>query len=392
MKKGCLLALASMVALSVFVALGLLFLASRSQPLPGIAETLASLPEAERAALRAACGLAGIDPHALRVIGGGSEYLFTDERNRASLYVREGRVRALCLRGARFSAVPDFKALSALEALWLQDGELPGWPDLGSLSALAELRLDGQPLGDPVSGLPAGLEVLGLSRTRVTALAPLAALSKLRSLDLADTAVTDFSPLLPLQLETLDVARTKVAAVPAQVPRSGAWQVDLTGAPVLSPPGFSWEGPGGWSFTGTALGRETRSGGPVRASGFEINGTGSEVPALRPVALPTDHRGSRSVGPVVVEASIETGRARIWMDEPPGLFASAWFTQGHVKGFGFVRRSGHVFADLDPGQTVKLRGSLMLTGPIEHDDFHFLVQPLDGTRPTGLRYRVTPGP
>jgi Leucine-rich repeat (LRR) protein len=393
MKKGCMIAVGLLALLGVSSALGLLFLASRAKPLPGIEGALASLPAAERAALLETCRRAGVDAASLRPIAGHSERLFGDDRNRRAIHVEAGHLRGLCLAGGRFSQPPDVRALGALEALWLQDGTLSEWPDLSSQGALLELRLDGQPLGTPPAGhLPPNLRTLGLARTRVSDVTPLAALRGLTRLLLADTPVTDFSPLLELSLETLDLARTRVATVPTTLPRHGAWEVDLTDTPSINPPGFSWTGPGGWSFSGTALGDETRRGGPVRGGGFEISGSGSQVPALRPVSLPTARGTSQAVEPVRLEASIEAGRARIWLGEAPGAFTSPWFTRGHVKGFGFVRRSGYAYADVAAGETSRLRGTLMLVGSTEHNDFYFLVQPLGDVPVTGLRYRVVSDP
>jgi hypothetical protein len=378
-------------------AAALILLASNAKPLPPIANQLEFLPEAERAALQTLCVRAGLPgATSLRPLGGAYDGIFRAEANRAAVWIDEGHVRALGFTGAKFTdGTAVFREFPKMEVLWLENSNLSVWPDLSSLNALRELNVNGNPLASPPAGpgtaLPPGLQRLQIARARLSALDFVANhVPELRELDASGNAeLRSLDPLLKLaKLERVHLAQTGIAALPDTkgLPK---WEVDLEGTPVLNPPGFSWKGPGSHSFTGTGLG-ETSVRGMVSSGQIDVTGSASEVPALRPVSLPTNHGGSASIGPVIVEATIATGKARIWLAEGPGWFSSPWFTNGKVKGFGFARKAGWSVAEIEAGATAQARGALVLNGPIEHHDFQFYIEPVDGTRVTGLRYRVYP--
>lgn len=66
-------------------------------------------------------------------------------------------------------------------------------------------------------------------------------------------------------------------------------------------------------------------------------------------------------GPVVLEVTCTSGKARVWLEEPPGYFPSPWMQQGKVEGFGLLRGRGYVSQELSAERPVTLRGSLRLT-------------------------------
>jgi hypothetical protein len=128
-------------------------------------------------------------------------------------------------------------------------------------------------------------------------------------------------------------------------------------------------------------------------------------PVEKAIAIPLPRTTDANLADAEMEISIDTGKARIWLEEPAHLFGSPWFTEGKVEGFGLLRKRGYVFAQVQPGASVKLQGRLRLTtesryydrAPEHRNDtnrlpdwihYLFFVEPLDGAAVTGLRYRV----
>ena len=392
MQKGCLIGFLVLAGIIVLACGGLYLLAARAKPLAPIGEQLASLAEGERAALESICAAAGLTLESLRPIGGWQGDIFRHELNKSAVAIEGGHVRGLGLTGVTFKTTPvELAKLPELTVLFLENGSIPDWPDLSGLHNLDELVLNGQPLSSPPPGkLPQNLRRFSMARARITDLAGLAGATGLREVDLSDNpGITSFDSLTGLQIDSLDLSRTKLASLPAALPAKGNWQINIDGTPVVNPHGLSWKGPGSYSFGGTGLGSTTQQG-IVGSSRVEASGTASEVPALRPVSLPTNRGGSESIGPVVVEATIDTGKARLWLVAgSEAWFSGPWFDRGNVKGFGFLRKSGWAFKDFGAGETGRVRGHLQLTGPLEHNDFQFYIEPIDGTRVTGLKYRVS---
>lgn len=383
--------------LLVVGSLATLFLASLvayawfASPAPPIDQALAGLVPGERTALEALARQAGFAPASMHALGGYYRGLLDAPVNRRALWIEDGHVRALRIAGWPQADAPDLAAFRELEVLWLDDGALAEWPDLSRLAKLRELVLREQPL-TRIDGarLPPALVELGLAGTGVEDVAPLATLGTLRELDLSETAVARIDALLPLALDTLDLAGSRIAELPATLPRRvhGDWSLNLDGTPLLTRPDLSWQAPAGYAFVNSALGRERREG-YVGSGNVDAWGEGEAVPSMRPVQLNTrDDRGG--VYDVEVEASIASGRARIWMHPPDDYWwkVSPWFGQVDIRGFGFPPRASWVRYDLEAGQPVRVNGRLMRAGSSEHPQMEFLIEPLDGTQVTGLRYHV----
>ncbi|AVP95823.1 hypothetical protein C7S18_00785 [Ahniella affigens] len=384
------------IGLLLALGLGLLILlALNAEPVPPYAEQVKTLPAAEQASLQQLAADLGMAPDGFRALGGYYEGLLDVPANERAVFIDQGHVRALRVAAWPKGTPPDLSALTALQVLWLDRGKMTSLPDLSGLGQLVELELREQPLAELAAGrLPGSLTRLGLRQTPVTDLRALASLNHLNVLDASGTKVTDFSALVPLALDRLDLHDTLIARMPDALPvkQHGDWSVNLDNTPVLNPPGHQWQSPGGYSFTGVALGAETKRG-MIGNGVVAVEGTGAEITAMRPVMLPTSNdRGG--VYDVQIEASIESGRARIWLNRPLGYFPaiSPWFSEVDIDGFGFLQRPGYVYADLEPGKTAVLIGQLSLPGPIEHYDLEFKVEPLGGTPATGLRYKVTKAP
>ena len=368
---------------------GLLAWAWLAEPAPDIASAVATLAPAERKALQQIAHDGGFELRAMHSLGGYYRGLLEAEVNRRAVWIEGGHVRALRVADWPHAAAPDLSAFTALRVLWLDHGQLAQWPRLSGLDALRELNLSQQPLPTPAANaLPAGLETLALAGTRIDAVAPLARLSRLRELDLSATPLTEFDGLLALDLDRLDLSATRIGRMPKALPRPGGdWALNLDDTPVLNPPGLSWQGPGSYAFTGSAFGREERSGwagsGEVDASGY-----GETVSALRPVELLT--RNDRGVYEVEVEAGIGSGRVRIWLQPPDHYWSriSPWFAAVPVRGFGFPPRQAWVYADVDAGRSARLRGRLGSAGAAERPQVRFLVEPLDGVPAGDFRYHV----
>lgn len=388
-------ALGIMLLLVVLGLVLLVLLALNADPVAPYAEQFKTLPKSEQIALQQLASDLDMAPDSYRPLGGYYQGLLSEPVNKRAIWIDQGHVRALRLAKWPRPAPPDLSALTELQVLWLDQGQLTTLPDLSRLSKLVELELRQQPLTALTSDrLPPALTRIGLSQTALTDLSPLSTIKSLKTIDASRTSVTDFSALVPLALDRLDLHDTLIARMPDALPakRQGDWSVNLDNTPVLNPPGHQWTAPGGYSYSGVALGAETKQG-MIGSGEVDVVGTGAEITAMRPVILPTSN-DQGGVYDVQIEASIETGRARIWLDRPLGFFSaiSPWFSEVDIDGFGFPPNPGYVYADLEPGQTTTLIGQLRLPGPVEHYDLEFKVEPLGGEKATGFRYKVTKAP
>jgi hypothetical protein len=403
LKYGCLIT----AGLGVVLVAVLIFLAAMSKPLPSTEEAIATLPESERAALARLCELAGIAPKDLRNINGHDDRLFEFPQNKHAVYIRGGHVVGLFLRDTPLSGVPDLSALSGLEVVRLPGCGLDAWPRLSGITTLRQVDLSNQPLGNAApSDLPAGLQRLHIAGTQTTDLSPLAAAASLEELDASGTPVTSFDSLTRLKLDLLNLANTRVNVLPPAVPKSGEWKVNLDGTPVLYRPGYS----ASWPFDGwitTTPDGTNPPGGQIGSDRVEVSGTNAPVKKPRLVTMPrcTDPR----VPPVWLEVSCQSGKVRVWMEEPPDYFTSPWMQEHKIDGFGAWRQRGFVSAVAEPGKPGKVYGRMRLDlrdriyemapehrsesrKPPDWCEYSFMVEPLDGSTVTGLAYRVTTTP
>lgn len=383
-------ALAWFGAMMLLGVTGLVGVAWFSTPAPIMAEALSSLEPHERTALQRLLARGNVAPTAIRALGGYYRGLLDVDANRHAVWIDHGHVRAMRLAGWPEATAPDLSAFNRMEVLWLDDGRLSEWPDMSRLAALQEVQLRRQPLTS-IDGerLPPSIVDLGLAHTAVTNVDALAGATTLRTLDLAHTGVANFSVLVPLALDRLDLSHCPVASLPEKLPRRrhGDWSVNLDGTPVLNPPGFSRVGPGGYAFAGTAFGREERHG-HIGSGKADASGYGERLPALRPVVLQTIN--DRGVYDVVIEASVDAGRARVWLHTPDDFWTSRsrWFSEVDIDGFGFAMQETWVHVDLEAGKTTALRGRLMRLGPPDRPELQFLIAPIGNDPVREFRYRV----
>lgn len=399
LKIGCL----TIVGLAGLSFAALLLLALFAKPMPSTAEALATVPESERAALQQLTSLANMETNALRHINSYDGAIFDDDRNQSSIVIKSGHIVGLCMRKASFSSLPVPDGLTALEALDWRECSLTQWPDLSKLTALKQLKLSGQPLPDaPTDRLPRNIQLLHLADTKITDTAPFATLSYLAELVLSGTAITNFEPLVHLRLDVLNLANTRLVTLPAIVPTTGEWQVDLDGTPLLNPSNYSSQWPLDNWVSGTSEKQDT-SNGVLSASRVEVAGTVAAISKSRAIPLP---RCTDSGVPTVnVTVTCTAGEAMVWLEEPPDFFPSPWMKQHKVKGFGIFRKGGYVSQTLSPDSPCSLRGKLRLTtqsriydmpanqrnaanAPPDWCDYSFYVQPLNGSTVTGLQYRI----
>lgn len=381
----------------------LLLIASRSEPLPSTATALTTVNSFERVALEQVCAAAAIDPTSLRLLASSEAGLFDHEVNRRAVTIRDGHITGLSIQGLVFAITPDFSHLSSLESLDLRNSGLSDWPKLTGLASLRHINLSGNPLSEPAeSMLPEGLRTLILADTNVYDLQTLSSLLQLTHLDLSGTKVRGFDPLLPLALESLNLSRTPLAALPANLPVAGEWALNLDNTVVTKPLGYSEK----WPFDGwvdASPRNADTSRGDVGRSRVKVEG--SLAPLNKPLSIALPRTSDGNAPPVTLRVSVLDGRARIWLLEPPTLFASPWFKAGKVQGFGSLRRRGYVFAEVSPGKTVSLQGTMESTSTDRFYErapenrrqnlprsiwvhYSFFVEPLDGQSVTGLAYRV----
>lgn len=341
--------------LTVLVFLGLVF--SRDE---NIDTLLKSLPETERAALDAVCREAGIAPGQLRPLGITTDDLLRDARNARSLVIRDGHVRVLCLRDTSITRLPDIRAFTELESLWLETGRLNAWPELASLHKLTEIQLNGQPLGPPPSRcLPPQLKKLGLSGTKVGCI---------------DT-------LTAFPLDEVDLSRTPIDRLPVAVPEAGQWRLNLDETPITRPPGYRTDFPSGTIVSGPAL-----AGGKIDGMAghrnVEVRITGSELKAVTTLVLPTNTTLYHSSGPVEVECRVARGRMRVWLQEPEDLFDGPWFKAGKIEGHRFAHRNGWLTTEVRSGTPATARGTLGVQGTPPGFSFFLTLEPI-GEVPVG---------
>lgn len=391
----------------VAVAAILVFLAWRAPEPPNATDALASLPTAQREALAALATQAGMSMSDWRVVFDSSGKLFAHEVNRRAIVVDNGQLTALSLQHADTVQQLDLTVWPQLRALDLRGAGLRDWAALQGLSHLTHLthlNLSQTALGDPPPKvLPLHLQDLFLARTQLTQATELRHLTGLKTVDVSGTRLTHIDPLLALSLEHLNASHTLLQTLPAQLPAQGAWKLNATDTPLLQPSGYRAT----WPFETWVVSSTARDGdvaqGDIGAGQLDIRGRLQVVD--KAIAIPLPRTTDGNLADVEMEIGIATGRARIWLEAPKTLFASPWFTEGKVEGFGLLRQRGYVFAEVQPGPSVALQGRLRLTTESRHYEqgrehrqesnaapdwmrYHFFVEPLDQHPVTGLHYRV----
>ncbi len=372
------------------VVVPLVFLsACNSQPKPD--QTLAALPETERAALEAICKAAGTEPAKLRDVGFVAD--FRDERNRQAIAIRNGHVHTLGLAKTTFTQPPDFSAFTGLEALWLEEGALQSWPDLSKLSHLKSLHLNGQPLGTPPPNLlPRQLETLDLARTNIADLAFLAGFFNLRKLDVSGTKVDSIDPIMGLELNEINLSKTPIRSLPPRLPANGAWELDLSETALTQIPNFA-KHPPGYKYSPSTPTKGDTYTGVAKVGNVNVDGNIAQLIDARPVHLPGNELVGNELaeadsGLVTIEATVTSGKVRVWLREPPGFLAEPWFPAGKVKGWGRLRPMGAVSMDVEPGKWNQLRGELWGVGTDSSNPYYFIAQPLDGGAAADLKFKV----
>lgn len=399
------LVVGTVVALAGLIGL-LLFLAWRAGPVPTLEQALATLPEGEHHALVEICRAANVrvdkDPE-LRLIFDASGHLFSDGRNAKAVVIEHGHVLGLSLNGVSVPATTDWSGLPALRALSLRNAGLSHWPDLRALTALEFLDLGANALDADAPMLPSGLRELHLAQTLVSRVDAFSAQPGLRVLDLAYSRVEDVTPLLGLALDALDLRGTPIRTLPERLPAAGAWQLDLDETALTRPEHFEPDWPfDGWIAGGTRNG--DRSSGTIEGSTVAVDG--ALAPVEQPMTVHLPHSLDSRLAHVALEVQVTKGTARVWLEEPPELFGSPWFTAGKVKGFGALRSRGYVFVDVSADRPARLVGNLRLgsidrtyersaehrnsgPAPTPWVDYSFFVEPRGGTV-EGMKFRVGP--
>jgi Leucine Rich repeats (2 copies) len=204
MKQTLLIPLLAFTIVTGILGSMIIHMALQSRPVLATHELIDTLPQSERLALATVCAAAEIDPASLRSLPVVLPNLFRAHSNARSIVIRDGHVRALCLANSRFMTAPDFSAFTEIESLWLESCGLTEWPALANLTCLIHLEVNDQPLPSiPQNVLPPNLQVLGLSRTKVSDISWLAHLSALRELDLTYSPITNMESIRSLKLQNL---------------------------------------------------------------------------------------------------------------------------------------------------------------------------------------------
>lgn len=327
---------------------------------------LKSLPDSERAALDAVCREAGIEAKQLRPLGVTTNEILRDDRNARSLVIRDGHILVLCLRDTSFTKLPDLGALTALEALWLENGNLSEWPDLTSLANLEEVQFDDQPLGSPPTNcLPRQLKKLGL----------------------AGTMIIDIGPLTSLALDEVNLSRTPIGKLPDLVPETGRWLLNLDDTAITRPPGYRAAFPTGMIQSGPALTGGVITGMATHRN-VDVRITGAELKSVTTLVLPTNTQLYHSSGPVEIECRIAEGAMRVWLQEPEDLFDGPWFTAGKVKGRGIAHRMGWLTTEVSAGTATTARGALGVQGAPPRFSFCLTLEPIGDTPVSGIELRI----
>lgn len=370
MKSGCFKIFVGIIFVISAIVGGLYFIALRAGPEPGIDALLKTLPAGELAALEAVCNAGGIERKQLRPLGVTNDALLRDERNARSIVIRDGHVRVLCLRDFKAATLPDINALTELEALWLERGQLASWPALASLTKLTDLQLNDQPLDAPASNhLPLSLKRLGLAGTKVTGI---------------DT-------LTNLALDEVNLACTPIQALPPTVPTAGRWSLNLDDTAVTHPPGYQTQLPAGTTVSGPTLpgGKIAGMAGHKRV---DVTITGGEIKGRATLALPTNTTLYHTSGPVEVECRVASGTLRVWLQEPEGLFDGPWFIAGKIAGFGLAHVNGYLATDFAASGSTKARGTLIVQGTPPHFSFVIVVEPVGDAPVTGIDLQIRTAP
>ena len=336
----------------------LLFLAWNSEPLPTTTEAIAALVADEQTGLALLCAAAEIEPAQLRIIASHEGDLFEQPQNRFSLVTREQHVIAVCIRNQNFVSTPELNSFPMLESIDLQGCGMQTWPAMDKLTNLRKVNFSAQPIGDPPPGfLSTSIETMRLRETRIQNLQSISSLSRLKHLDISRTAIESIDDLTNLELDAIDAAETRIRLLPKRIPTLGAWVIDLDHTPVTNPPGFSATWPFGSWIANHGL-SELVWQGQVEGKATALNCLVPKIEQVCIIELPRNT--DPNLGVVMIEASCAGGQGRIWLEEPPDLFASPWMTQHKVKGFGLMRRSGFVSTEVKPGTIYRLRGKFRL--------------------------------
>lgn len=112
-----------------------------------------------------------------------------------------------------------------------------------------------------------------------------------------------------------------------------------------------------WPFKSSWISHDSNAPARGEVSEHRIEAEG-EIRAINDVRLyPLPKTTFSKASTIKLTAHLGSGRVRLWLEEPPELFSSPWFTEGKVKGFGRFRRSGYVRADLAAGGEIFFKGN-----------------------------------
>ncbi|HSI85661.1 MAG: leucine-rich repeat domain-containing protein [Candidatus Methylacidiphilales bacterium] len=348
------------------------------------------LDAAEKEVLDEVLKAAGIRYEELRQVGVLAR-LDMPENDRA-IAIERGHVQLLILRkvpvqASAFAALR-FSAWPELEVLALTDCGLNTFPDLSGCVVLRTVDLSRNNISAiPAASVPPQVtKLLDLSDNRELAdLSPLAKLIKCEVIDAHRTKVTSFDSLIALPLTLLDLRDAQVQAMPAALPISRSFRVDVGGCPVSSPPGFLAR----WNFDlsqGTAAGGQRTSGGVVRRDTVDAVGAWDRVPPhICQVSLNTDPKArGYTLDPVELEVLVLSGRLRVYLLAPADP-RGPWFEQGYVKETDVTFRTrGRIYVEATQGHPARLTGNLDFV----NGHAYFLVEPQDGKEVSGMSYRV----
>lgn len=402
MKKTLVVVSIVFVALLASSCCCLLSLAWFAEPLPTIEEGIASLDPKEKESLEAICQNAGIRVTDLRPVAMPTTSHLTADVNRLAVEFKDKQITGLSLTKVTFQNKVDFSTLPHLKVLWLRESSGSEVPDVSRLENLEELDMSGSRLPMEQLSLPSSIVRLNLSRTEVSNCKFAANMTNLRELDLSYTSIDNIELLVALSLEQLNASHTKIASLPTSVPSNGSWAVNLNETPFTNPPGYSRQGPGSYSFTGSDHDLSLCEG-ELSESDVDLQGGRLEITKLAPVFLKTTTIAK--IPTVAMEVQVDAGEAKIWMREPRNYFKSPWIDKGKIEGFGLLRQPGWVSGTVKPGEKLQLIADFDLRlesryydAPKEIRDrngyssadsyrhYFFLVEPLNGTKVKNMRY------
>ena len=240
---------------------------------------------------------------------------------------------------------------------------------------------------------------LNLADTQVAEVSVLAVLKSLKQLDLSGTPVTRFDGITSLALDTLKLVRSKLNELPPALPREGDWALELDDTAIGKPVNFAPDRP----FKSSWISHDSNVPARGEVSEHRIEAEG-EIGAINDVRLyPLPKTTFSKASTIKLTAHLGSGRVRLWLEEPPELFSSPWFTEGKVKGFGRFRRSGYVWADLAAGGEISFKGVMSASYTDRNYERHsasrrgnespwvhygFFVEPI-GTGAQNLSWQIT---